>query len=727
MRYTRHACLLTTGLMAAVAHAQLPNDECANAVAISCGQTVAGSTIGAAPDPNAIDCGTSISAEGIWYGIQGNGQAITLSTCINFGYDTKINVYSGICGNLVCEAGNDDGGGCAQGSTVSFVAAVGTPYLILVQGYDGGTGEFEMTVACAAPPANDDRASAVPISCNQSLDGTTVNATNDVAPECFTAIQAPGVWYTFTGVADPVLISTCESLDYDSRINVYSGSPGELVCVAGNDDTPGVGLCSTVNFVPDPSEQYFILVQGYDGETGTFMLELACQSCGTPTGVTASASDVIATAYWQSLNPGATYEIEYGPLGFTPGTGTVASGTVNAADASAVISGLAPGTEYAFYLTEVCGPADASLRTGPFTFITLPEPPPANAFCDGALPIDCGVSVEADTQGSFLQPGITCGASDITSPGLWFSLIGNGGTVTLSTCGAADFDTKISVYTGPCTAPACVAGVDDSPGCTGNTTEVTFPTTAGVQYLVLVHGYEDATGTFTLSMSCEPTCSPIAPNDACDGAIGLAISGIGLCDPVLGSNECAFATGSPNPPCDPFSSIVDVWYSFQTAGSTTLTVTLGGLTADVVNAAIYEDCGAPEYVDCSTPVNGTWSLAGLEPNTSYLLRVWNSGGTEAGSFALCVETDLTTAFEALSTKAANAIWPNPAHHDVSISGIPPGTRSLQVLDLQGRVVHAEAVQGTGRTTMPVEHLAPGSYVVRCNGVMSTMLGRFIKE
>lgn len=726
MRSILRAFLLPSLLSVSTVHAQVQNDDCTGAIAITCGQTVAGSTTDATDDPTALDCGTSISAAGIWYSFEGNDQTITLSTCINFGYDTKINVYSGSCGDLTCVTGNDDGGGCGVGSTIGFAAVAGTTYFILVQGYNGAIGEFEMTVGCG-PFTYDLCQEALPIECNQSLNGSTLEATSDLVPECGTGIQAPGVWYTFTGISDPVVISTCESFDYDTRINVYSGDCGQLVCVTGNDDTPGVGLCSTVNFVPDPAQQYFILVQGYDGATGNFMLELACQSCGTPSEVFATASDVSATIYWQSLNPGATYEIEYGPLGFTPGSGTTITGTVGGENASATISGLSSATEYAYYLTEICGEGDNSLTVGPRTFITLTAPPPANATCGGALPIVCGTSEAGDTEASYFQPGITCGAANITAPGLWYTFTGNGETVTLSTCGNAAFDTKISVYTGPCSDPSCVAGGDDSPGCIDNSTEVSIPTSSGVEYLVLVHGYEDAAGTFSLSMSCEPTCSPIAANDDCSNAVALSVSGLGLCDPVQGSNECAFATGVPNPPCDPFASIVDVWYSFNTGDQTSFSVSLGGLSADVLNAALYADCGTLAYEDCVTEIDGPWQLSDLEPNTSYFLRVWNSGAAEAGTFALCIETDLSTGLDPHTSSISSTLWPNPAQDRLNISDIPSGTRSILVMDLQGRIVHSEAIGGTDRASINIQGLAVGSYLVSTAGQSTTMLGRFVKE
>lgn len=727
MRLLTPFLLLSTSFPTLTVLGQVPNDACVDAIAITCGSAVMGSTSEAMLDPEAFNCGTSVSAAGVWYSIVGTGEAITLSTCQDFTFDTKINVYSGTCDALMCVTGNDDGGGCDVGSTASFPSEPGTTYLVLVQGYNGFTGEFELTVSCG-PVGYDYCQGATPIGCNQSLPGSTVDATPDAVPFfCGTGIQAPGVWYVFTGTGDPVVISTCESSDFDTRLNVYSGTCGALECVTGNDDTPEVGLCSTVNFLALEGTTYLILVQGYDGATGTFQLELACQTCGTPSEVTATASDTAAYVFWSSYNPGATYVIEYGALGFQPGTGVESTGVVSGTNASAVIPGLESDTEYAFYVQEICGPGEVSQRIGPYTFITLEEEPAANATCENALPLTCGGSVEGNTAESFYLPRPTCGAANVTAPGLWYTITGTGETFTLSTCGSADFDTKISVFSGTCGELECVAGVDDAPDCEGNTTELHFPSEAGVVYLIMVHAYQDATGTFTLTASCAPTCSPIAANDACANAEALLVEDTNGCIPTVGSNECAFASGIPNPPCDPYDPIVDLWYAFNTGTQEDITVFIAALGSAPLNAAVYADCGTIEYIACETGLTGPWQINGLQPGADLLLRVWNGGGPDAGNFAICIESDLPSAIANDAPSDPTLLWPNPALDRVQVSGVPDGTSLVQLIDLQGRVLQNSAVNGQRTITFDVHDLEAGTYIVRALGTSATPLGRFVKQ
>jgi len=126
----------------------LLNDFCTDAITLVCGDVVTGTTIGAIDDI-APACGPGLTAPGVWYTLVGDGSNTFISTCTGTTWDTKINVYSGDCNNLVCVGGNDDF--CGLQSQVSFVAQIGVNYYILVNGYNGATGDFTIDVVCTPP------------------------------------------------------------------------------------------------------------------------------------------------------------------------------------------------------------------------------------------------------------------------------------------------------------------------------------------------------------------------------------------------------------------------------------------------------------------------------------------------------------------------------------------------------------------------------------------------
>ncbi|MBK7427242.1 MAG: T9SS type A sorting domain-containing protein [Saprospiraceae bacterium] len=262
-----------------------PPPGCDVAVDVACGQTYTGTTVGGGTATNLGTCITALNtAPGRWYRTQGTGGMVTVTTCSAVGFDTKIGVFSGTCGGLVCVTGNDDATCAFSGlrSTASFTSVLGTNYYIYVTGFGTASGAYEVTFTgtCIIPPppppvipATDLCANAIAITCGSSTAGTTVNATTDGVATCGTSNTAPGVWYTMVGDGDVFTLSLCGS-SYDTKLSVYTGTCGALVCVDGNDDF--CGLQSEVDFISTPGTTYRILVHGFSANTGTFTLNASC-------------------------------------------------------------------------------------------------------------------------------------------------------------------------------------------------------------------------------------------------------------------------------------------------------------------------------------------------------------------------------------------------------------------------------------------------------------------
>jgi hypothetical protein len=251
---------------------------------------------------------------------------------------------------------------------------------------------------------------------------------------------------------------------------------------------------------------------------------------------------------------------------------------------------------------------------------------------------------------------------------------------------------------------------------------LSFPSSVGVTYLVLVHGYNQDVGPFTLSISCEDGCEPEG-NDLCTNATELVIQPVGGCEASTGSNACAYPSALANPECDPFASVVDVWYRFNSGFAGALSILAEPITAAVVNVALYSGCTADTYIACWTEVGAPINIAGLPENTDYLLRVWNGGGADAGTFSICLESDISSDVSGVSARSIR-IFPVPTDGTLRIEGLT-SQRSLKVFDLQGRM-HAEERAGAGTSaTINVSGLAAGTYLLR--GDDGVMLGRFVRS
>ncbi|RMH02351.1 MAG: hypothetical protein D6706_00255, partial [Chloroflexi bacterium] len=253
-----------------------PNDACANAITIGCDTTISGSTVGANIDVAPV-CQPDITSPGVWYHFPGNGDFITVSTCDQASFDTKITVYSGACGSLTCVGGNDDGSGCSGfTSEFAFQSQAGVDYYILVHGFGSATGTFDLTLSCAPPcvpvPSNDDCANAVTLTPIATCTGAT-NYTNECAalatanPSCDPFGNIQDVWFTFNSGPDTSLnlvftLGTATSLS----VALYDGCGGtELGCLTGlgNDTVFMTGLT--------PNTNYWVQVwNGGGGDEGTF-------------------------------------------------------------------------------------------------------------------------------------------------------------------------------------------------------------------------------------------------------------------------------------------------------------------------------------------------------------------------------------------------------------------------------------------------------------------------
>lgn len=128
------------------------NDLCSNAQALSCGDVVAGTNVGATEQTIPTYNGGT-AGNGVWYTFTGTGGDVTLSTCDDATFDTEINVLTtSDCSTFTNVAGNDDGTGCTGfTSEITFTTAVGETYYVYVSEYSSGGGDegtFNLSFTC---------------------------------------------------------------------------------------------------------------------------------------------------------------------------------------------------------------------------------------------------------------------------------------------------------------------------------------------------------------------------------------------------------------------------------------------------------------------------------------------------------------------------------------------------------------------------------------------------
>ena len=271
---------------------------------------------------------------------------------------------------------------------------------------------------------------------------------------------------------------------------------------------------------------------------------------------------------------------------FTPtsgNTGTVVTLTGNYFTGATQVSfnGVAATVFTVVSATQITVTVPAGATSGPIT-VTSPVGsgtsatpfliPPANDLCANAIRLNCGQTLTGSNLGATAtgDPTATC-TTAIRVGGVFYSVVGTGGSMTVSTCTATTtFDTELFVYTGSCGAYTCVGGNDDVDNTT-TCSAVTFNSRFGVTYLVFLNGYDNTEiGDFGVTLTCAatPTAPAITSLNPASGPTGSTVT-------VTGSNFTG-ATGAT------VNGVAVTNFTVVNGTTVTFTVPAGAATGNVV-------------------------------------------------------------------------------------------------------------------------------------------------
>ena len=308
------------------------------------------------------------------------------------------------------------------------------------------------------------------------------------------------------------------------------------------------------------------------GEVEDYLITItaapACPSTGTPT--TVSTDSYTATVSFPLNCATATnYDFEYGPAGFTPGTGTVVANqavTINAGTATYTLTGLNPLTTYDIYVRANCGTSTSAWSTA--TTATTAEPP-----CSGTPNTAVASFVGADA-------------------------ICDGGTALLTTSGATSGVLQLSNQWEISTNNVSWTPIS---GATLQTYQ-TGTMTAGTYYFhyvstCLVTSQSSTSNSITLNVYAPPTITVSAPNNG-----------------VICGTQTITATGASTYVWSPASAL-----SATTGSSVTYTATSN-------NSIIVVGTDANGCVGTSAPYAITYSTPTAITATSTVANFCGTGG-----------------------------------------------------------------------------------------------------
>jgi len=235
-------------------------------------------------------------------------------------------------------------------------------------------------------------ATATPITGDATITVPAITGTYQALCWGSAATTPNAIWYSYTATANGEVTINADlpqndgtSGSNDQRVSIATGTCAGLVCYGGQDDIDDVNYNVNYTFPVAAGTTYYIvwddrwLPDGFD-----FDFIFAAVSCIRPGDLSVTAPSNItnnsANLSWGAAIGGpASYDVEFGAVGYVQGTGTL----VNTATTSTPVSGVA-NTNSDYYLRSNCG-ASQSEWVGPFSLFLAVNMPYSNNF-DGTAP-----------------------------------------------------------------------------------------------------------------------------------------------------------------------------------------------------------------------------------------------------------------------------------------------------------------------------------------------------
>lgn len=420
---------------------------------------------------------------------------------------------------------------------------------------------------------------------------------------------------------------------------------------------------------------------------------------------------------WTSGGGSGPYTVEWGPQGFTPGTGTTVSNAVSPLS----ISGLTSGANYAFYVKQNCGAAGMSQNAGPYNFSA------------GTVGEDCATALSLGVSSSLGNCSFTTVSSGVSSNGpggvcsdatgnvanddRWYKFVAPAGNkkIVITTQAGTVNDWVMEVWTG-CNGTVLKCA-DDVNGFMPEISLCQDEYTAGQTLWIRVWTYsQTASGNMQLCVYQDTQCAVPPVNDECVNAITLPVNPPLACPTnaqVFNTNYATASTGAAT--CDNGTKR-DMWFKFNTGNSNGINMTINKGSATSLKAELVFECGGFE-INCYSPAEGTYQFLGLNPMADYVIRVW-SDTLMSGTFSICLANVCAQPTATLSGSQTICTG-SVASTNVAFTGVPPFSFTYTNGTTQTNVVTSSnpyklLLSPTSTTTYSLVSMTDGA----CSGTVS---------
>lgn len=482
--------------------------------------------------------------------------------------------------------------------------------------------------------------------CTSFPSGETEDYTVTIAPPpaCGmpTALGTSGVTATTANInwSAPTVGGAPAGYNWEVRTSGAGGSGATGLTASGSTTVPTM-TAAVSGLAPTTTYRVYVQTDCGAGSTSTWAGPVSFTTpvlCPAPTALTSSnLTSTSADLNWTE-NGGATqWTIEYGPTGFTPGTGTV----VVVSSKPYTLSPLTVATTYQFYVTANCGGGNGnSTQSGPASFSTTLDCSTATAIAA------CGAPVTATiTSGNGVYSNNTCSFATPGKERLYSFTAANTGTYTLNVTSATGgyIDYMFKNASGGCgpTGWTCLADINSA-------TSLTFSLTGGNTYFFLL----DPENTTGVSHTFELICPQL--NDSATGAVALtvgagcsgapysnAIATKSALEPVAGCNATASTNGEHS-----------VWFKFVAPPSGAVRVSTDAGTGNTMTdsrIALFSATNVADYstfniISCDEDGGSTQSFmsvlyaTGLTSGQTYYVQVDAYSPGDEGTFCITVDS-----------------------------------------------------------------------------------------
>lgn len=464
-----------------------------------------------------------------------------------------------------------------------------------------------------------------------------------------------------------------------------------------------------------------------------------------------SATTVVDTAFlsWTTgINAETEWNVEYGPLGFTLGTGTQYTTIQNNTD---TLVGLSPSAVYQYYVQAACASGDTSLFSGPFTF-TMPLG--NDNTCDAIeLPVD-GVVRVFNSNGSTSQglPG--------ENRSVWFNFEHpNSNGVNASLCDVVGFDTKIYAYTyTDCNDLSTYTQIAYNDDFCGVRSEIEICGIPGENIAIMVTGFgATTTGNFSIKLTeINISAGTNGSADVCATDM-VDLETVATITDANGTwsfnvNPNALDNDSElNLAVLPIGQFTAFYVVSQGCASDTVTATVTSVAAPQSGTAVspFSTCNTdnvflPDGLSGTVQSGGTWSddsgtglLGGANGN------VFAANGTPEGTYpftytvagGVCPNASTTvnvTLANCVSVEENSlnfSIFPNPNNGTFNLVSNISERTEITVMDVQGKIVYNNVLTlASGITNeININNVVSGMYIIRITSNDNTATSTFVVQ